>query len=595
MSGDQCNDNGHDGEDSQTDKTQVMDHSTPRPPSVEIINGSQKGKKFSLSMGTTLFGRALECDVVLADAQVSRQHFQIKREPAGCKLEDKGSGNGTKLNRIKVDTVSLKHGDLIEIGSLKIKYLEPLPVKFGKASASTSTSTREKNTDVSKTVIMDTSKLYPAIEKKKNDTSIVPVRIFEVAGQTEKEGEEKSPAPTIRSPKSEKRLKTITLIVGIFCLLTMLLAISGPSKEEIYTAHKTRLLQHGNDLFLQGVELYKNNNLDESLKRFEAATQIITHSPLLERYVKTIGLEIKNHNAYLEGLKHFQNGDNRKAKLFLSQVVAPSSYYQKCRDLIKKIENTDPFFRGVTAFDQGDYGTALEEFEQIPQDEIDNETTKYMDMAKIELSKGWDKKLNGKGKTLRKSNDARVKKALGYYAGGNLRKTLRVINKIYQTTKNYSSRRKINSLIEKLEIFDRQYNRGLMNVTKNNYNDAIDNLEQARKYDRQILPGQKSTFTGKIDRKLGEMYFLRGIAAFKNNKLSPAYLAWQKSLGYNPRLKKSKERLQKLEKEAQRLYLDGYILRNLDPKAAQKKWKTVIEIVPPSNEWYQKVKKQLAP
>jgi hypothetical protein len=61
-------------------------------------------------------GRGAECDIVLPERQVSRQHIRLTREGAVYMLHDLGSKNGTHLNgRQMTGSVPLKDGDQIQI------------------------------------------------------------------------------------------------------------------------------------------------------------------------------------------------------------------------------------------------------------------------------------------------------------------------------------------------------------------------------------------------------------------------------------------------------------------------------------------------
>ncbi|WP_299756644.1 FHA domain-containing protein [uncultured Chloroflexus sp.] len=63
------------------------------------------------------------CDIILDNPQVSRFHAQLDRTPGGVVLRDMGSTNGTFVNGQRVMTpVSLKAGDVIQIGAFKLVY-----------------------------------------------------------------------------------------------------------------------------------------------------------------------------------------------------------------------------------------------------------------------------------------------------------------------------------------------------------------------------------------------------------------------------------------------------------------------------------------
>jgi hypothetical protein len=61
-------------------------------------------------------GRAYDCDLVLRDARVSRQHVRLHARGGVLVLTDLGSTNGTRVNGQRVREVVLGAGDRIAIG-----------------------------------------------------------------------------------------------------------------------------------------------------------------------------------------------------------------------------------------------------------------------------------------------------------------------------------------------------------------------------------------------------------------------------------------------------------------------------------------------
>lgn len=67
--------------------------------------------------GAIVVGRALTCDLVIDDREMSRQHFCISRRIDGFYIEDLGSTNGTLLNDAAVSSKQkLQDGDVIKVG-----------------------------------------------------------------------------------------------------------------------------------------------------------------------------------------------------------------------------------------------------------------------------------------------------------------------------------------------------------------------------------------------------------------------------------------------------------------------------------------------
>jgi predicted nucleic acid-binding Zn-ribbon protein len=73
---------------------------------------------------TVYVGRGLECAIRTDDGMVSRRHSQIRMEGGRFVVEDLGSANGTLLNTIRVQKQALGHADVIQCGSLMIRFVD---------------------------------------------------------------------------------------------------------------------------------------------------------------------------------------------------------------------------------------------------------------------------------------------------------------------------------------------------------------------------------------------------------------------------------------------------------------------------------------
>lgn len=79
--------------------------------------GPNPGQTHDLNKESLTIGRDVTNDIVIADAEVSRQHARINRTPGGHVLEDLGSTNGTFVNGERlVSPRVLNSGDLVGLG-----------------------------------------------------------------------------------------------------------------------------------------------------------------------------------------------------------------------------------------------------------------------------------------------------------------------------------------------------------------------------------------------------------------------------------------------------------------------------------------------
>lgn len=82
-------------------------------------SGPKPGEQYVLDQDVLFVGRDLQNDIVISDAEVSRRHARLMRQPNGTyEIEDLGSTNGTFINgRRLVGKQVLSRGDVVMMGS----------------------------------------------------------------------------------------------------------------------------------------------------------------------------------------------------------------------------------------------------------------------------------------------------------------------------------------------------------------------------------------------------------------------------------------------------------------------------------------------
>ncbi len=92
---------------------------------LEILTGKNAGKRHQLTGSETLVGRNLNCDIVLAEGQVSRKHVRILNQADGFWIEDLNSQNGTFLNGTRLESrTRLQTSDQIQIKDILLTFHE---------------------------------------------------------------------------------------------------------------------------------------------------------------------------------------------------------------------------------------------------------------------------------------------------------------------------------------------------------------------------------------------------------------------------------------------------------------------------------------
>jgi hypothetical protein len=113
---------------SDNDKTEILMQTSRMPITgmlvlQENVGKLPMGKTFALAERVNTIGRLEDNHIMLEDNSVSRHHAKIVLEGVVFKIEDLGSGNGTKVNGQKITSQLLKENDRLEFGRIKLIFI----------------------------------------------------------------------------------------------------------------------------------------------------------------------------------------------------------------------------------------------------------------------------------------------------------------------------------------------------------------------------------------------------------------------------------------------------------------------------------------
>lgn len=89
---------------------------------IVIVNGDEPGRVIAITKPRVVIGRA-DCDVVLKDPELSRQHALIAINGTTARLEDLGSTNGTFVDEKRIQTTELVDRAEFRIGSHELVFV----------------------------------------------------------------------------------------------------------------------------------------------------------------------------------------------------------------------------------------------------------------------------------------------------------------------------------------------------------------------------------------------------------------------------------------------------------------------------------------
>jgi hypothetical protein len=95
----------------------------PPPPARETVTLTIGDRVYPVTAGRVVLGRSRECDVRVADENVSRRHCEIVQDsPTSWSVVDLDSTNGTELNGHRVHRAALTDGDRVTVGGTDVLF-----------------------------------------------------------------------------------------------------------------------------------------------------------------------------------------------------------------------------------------------------------------------------------------------------------------------------------------------------------------------------------------------------------------------------------------------------------------------------------------
>jgi pSer/pThr/pTyr-binding forkhead associated (FHA) protein len=100
----------------------AVDALPPGSAMLVVQKGPSAGSRFLLDQDEVTAGRHNDSEIFLDDVTVSRRHAVFTREGAEFTVADAGSLNGTYVNRDRIDKVTLKDSDEVQIGKYRLVF-----------------------------------------------------------------------------------------------------------------------------------------------------------------------------------------------------------------------------------------------------------------------------------------------------------------------------------------------------------------------------------------------------------------------------------------------------------------------------------------
>jgi DNA-binding NtrC family response regulator len=95
---------------------------TERQCQLVVLSGPEQGRVVEVARTPFVVGKGDECDLVLTDPTVSRQHFSIEAVQGAFVIRDPGSTNGTWLDALRIREAWLRPGTVVRAGQQELRF-----------------------------------------------------------------------------------------------------------------------------------------------------------------------------------------------------------------------------------------------------------------------------------------------------------------------------------------------------------------------------------------------------------------------------------------------------------------------------------------
>ncbi len=509
------------------------------------LRGRRRGAEFALRGTELMIGRDEGSDIVIADISVSRQHAQLRRTAEGWLIKDAGGGNGTRVNGLSIDEVLLHDGDLVELGTTELQFVEPPP---------------------------------PPPEAE---------AVEEGAGEAGRG--QKGPSPRVKK-----------LAIGVGALFFVLIAL----KLALPSAHTSLSPTSGGqtDEFAVARKLILGQKWEDAKAALVKAQADDPDNPEIKRYLDTISAEIVNQrhldNAKADFAKSDLVGTLRElqmvgtgsllsddaAKVKGQVDAAVTALIQQAHDELDKGELADAkqhLDKAMGAEPDQPKGVAL--LPRLSAALAEADVRAHIAAQQRALSAADQRIENGPvGQARRAFTSGDVNTALGILGSANGPDALLAAE-----------------LGNKIRMFSMYYSRGKQAVGRNTAT-AVDQLTRAHSLAIDIgnfhkgVDGETGALAVSSGKLLAQVQDQLGRAARSARAFDKAYKHFAAALAANRSDGEAKENVARLASEAKDLYLTSYGQMQIDPSAAIRGFKLVLSMTGPDDPYHSKAKDRLA-
>ena len=448
---------------------------TGKRPVLQVTAGPDAGKQIVIDKEVFEMGRGTANDYVLHDLAISRRHIKFASRGETYSVIDQGSGNGTRVNGVKVAELVLHDGDEIAIGNTVMRFEWPVEETISGGGEKTQ-------------IFQPVSSIKKVKQPSKVQMDkLMPWIIYGGGG----------------------------LVLTIIIIIVVLLASS--KLDDSGKQGGNQLDQIANKNINAAIADINKGNFKNAQEKILRALTVAPENQLANKYKATIDKEIENQKLYEEAGKFIDDRKFKEANASIKKIPKESYFHPKTEDMVKQIKDyiNAKIFQAEDYFEQKKYKDAKRSLDKIVSIEPDHKRAKDL-IAKIEKTQktpvktsrsSYRKRKGSSSGSSRSRSRSRSKSSGGGGGGGALSQytSLYKSGKIGQAIsmlKNSPQGQQPagKSLLKKMRQFQIMYSTGKRYYSRGDRVQAKKFLQKAKSVDRSIA--RKSSYSREISKML---------------------------------------------------------------------------------------------
>lgn len=520
--------------------------------------GPKAGSEFPLAGEQLVVGRAAEADISIPDTSVSRRHVEVRKVGGGWAVNDLGSGNGTELNGQKIlEETPLRNGDVLTLGDTELSFVDEA----------------DNATDRHSLPVRRPASVPSALPVRRGSSASAPVRPV---------SRRNAPPPDPAQLARQKKIKIgaavgVVLLFAIVALVKVKLDASRRLSAAAAARHQQAML-HISEIFQAGTGLVREGNWIAAQEKFAQVQELNPNYAELKDYLERAQKEIPNQktlDAAEKALAALKLGDAADLLAKVSPDTLLSERLAKVKQALQD-KLPDRLNEARADFDAKKYTDAIAITDDLLLAFPDNRDAKLIN----DEAKKADYELKHPPPPPPPPPARPWEAVIARYTQGDLTGAVALANAC--SAKGFA---RCKTLLKQMTQFAA--------LNKQAESLRAKDLKRLISLDREISGGKGSTLAKNASIRAANMLYQCATSAKATGNWGRAADCANQAVSLDPRNAGAQAIAAEAQGHAKDEYMLGYAAKDTSPDEAIAKFREVVSMTPPSNEYHQKAQNWL--